>query len=65
MKAANELLKSIGMGINLNMTDVVTKQVRATLEKFKSEIASAAQNSGKGFSDIGAGAQSADTQIKA
>lgn len=35
--ATNNLLKSIGLGVNLNMTDIVRSQVKETLDKLVSE----------------------------
>ena len=42
MAETNKLLQSIGAGVNLNMTDVVEKQVRDMLTRFKNEIQKAA-----------------------
>ena len=42
MAETNKLLQSIGAGVNLNMTDVVEKQVRGILTRFKNEIQKAA-----------------------
>ena len=36
----NKLLKSIGAGVNLNMSDIVEKQVKAMLTRLKSEVQS-------------------------
>ena len=38
MAETNKLLQSIGAGVNLNMTDVVEKQVRDMLTRFKNGI---------------------------
>ena len=64
MSDTNDLLKSIGAGVDLNMTDVVRKQVRQLLKQFQKEIQQAAAASGKAGQQMGSGLQSANTQIQ-
>lgn len=60
----NALLKSIGAGVNLNMTDVVEKQIKAMLTRFKNEIQKASQQTAQSGTQMTNGLKSATTQIQ-
>lgn len=60
----NDLLKSIGAGVNLNMSDVVEKQVREMLTRFKSEIQKMASQSAKSGQQTADGLKPAVSQIQ-
>lgn len=63
MAETNKLLRSIGAGINLNMTDVVEKQVKDMLTRFKTEIQNATSNMSKSGQKMANGLSPAATQI--
>lgn len=46
------------------MTGIVEKQIRAMLEKFRTEVANAASQSGKGFKSLGEDVRGAESRIK-
>lgn len=60
----NALLKSIGAGIDLNLSGVVEKQVRSMLARFKKEIQDAAGQSTKSGGQMASGIRAASTQIQ-
>ena len=60
----NALLKSIGAGVNLNMTDVVEKQIKAMLTRFKNEIQKASQQTAQSGTQMTNGLKLATTQIQ-
>ncbi len=64
MADTNALLKSIGAGINLNMSDVVEKQVRDMLTRFKTEIQNASAQTKQSGQQMASGLSSATTQIQ-
>lgn len=64
MDQANQLLKSIGSGVNLDMTQVVEKQVRSVLTSFKSEVQRMAGETAKGMRQVGESAKQSGTQIE-
>lgn len=65
MAETNKLLQSIGAGVNLNMTDVVEKQVRDMLTRFKNEIQKAAAQTTQFGTQAAKGLGNAGTQIQA
>ena len=64
MAETNKLLQSIGAGVNLNMTDVVEKQVRDMLTRFKNEIQKAAAQTTQFGTQAAKGLGNAGTQIQ-
>lgn len=64
MADTNALLKSIGAGVNLNMSDVVEKQVRDMLARFKTEIQTASAQTKQSGQQMASGLASATTQIQ-
>ena len=64
MAETNKLLQSIGAGINLNMTDVVEKQVRDMLTRFKNEIQKAAAQTTQFGTQAAKGLGNVGTQIQ-
>lgn len=60
----NALLKTIGTGVNLNMTDVVEKQVKAMLARFKSEIEKTSSETSRYGEQMANGLKTASTQIE-
>lgn len=64
MAETNKLLQSIGAGVNLNMTDVVEKQVRDMLTRFKNEIQKAAAQTTQFGNQAAKGLGNAGTQIQ-
>lgn len=64
MAETNKLLQSIGAGINLNISDVVEKQVKEMLSRFKTEIQNASANSGKAGQKMANGLTTVSTQIQ-
>ena len=60
----NALLKSIGAGVNLNMTDVAEKQIKAMLTRFKNEIQKASQQTAQSGTQMTNGLKLATTQIQ-
>ena len=64
MAETNKLLQSIGAGVNLNMTDVVEKQVRDMLTRFKNEIQKAAAQMKQFGNQAAKGLGNAGTQIQ-
>lgn len=64
MAQTNALLKSIGAGINLNLSDVVEKQVRSMLARFKAEIQNASAQGAQSGRQMADGLRSAATQIE-
>ena len=64
MAETNKLLQSIGAGVNLNMTDVVEKQVRDMLTRFKNEIQKAAAQTTQFANQAAKGLGNAGTQIQ-
>lgn len=65
MAETNRLLQTIGAGVNLNMTDVVEKQVREMLTRFKNEIQKAAAQTTQFGNRAAKGLGNAGTQIQA
>lgn len=63
MQAANSMLQQIGKGVNLDMTEVVEKQVRQMLARLKSEIEHGSKNAGKGFTHIADHVKIAESRI--
>lgn len=64
MAQTNALLKSIGAGIDLNLSDVVEKQVRSMLARFKSEIQNASMQTAQSGRQMADGLRSAATEIE-
>lgn len=64
MADTNALLKSIGAGVNLNMSDVVEKQVRDMLARFKTEIQTASAQTKQSGQQMASSLASATTQIQ-
>ena len=64
MAETNKLLQSIGAGVNLNMTDVVEKQVRDMLTRFKNEIQKAAAQTTQFGTQAAKGLGNVGTQIQ-
>ena len=64
MAQTNALLKSIGAGIDLNLSDVVEKQVRSMLARFKSEIQNASTQTAQSGRQMADGLRSAATEIE-
>lgn len=64
MAETNRLLQTIGAGVNLNMTDVVEKQVREMLTRFKNEIQKAAAQTTQFGNRAAKGLGNAGTQIQ-
>lgn len=64
MAETNKLLQSIGAGVNLNMTDVVEKQVRDMLTRFKNEIQKAVAQATQFGAQAAKGLGNAGTQIQ-
>lgn len=60
----NNLLKSIGAGIDLNISDVVEKQIKEMLTRYKAEVRRASDEVKKSGQDMANGLKAADTQIK-
>ena len=60
----NALLKSIGAGIDLNISDVVEKQIKDMLARYKAEVQKAAKASGAAGQQMAQGMQAAQTQIQ-
>ena len=60
----NKLLKSIGAGVNLNMSDIVEKQVKAMLTRLKNEVQSAAKTGGQAGKEMASGLAGATTEIE-
>ncbi len=65
MSETNKLLQSIGAGVNLNMTDVVEKQVKAVLTRFKNEIQSMASQMAQAGQQASSGLRPVNTQMQA
>ena len=59
------MLKSIGMGVNLNMTSIVEKQVKDMLSRFKVEIQKASAQATQSGQQMAGGVKVAATQIQA
>lgn len=59
------MLKSIGADVNLNMTDVVEKQVKAMLSRFKTEIQQASSQTMQSGQQMAGSVKIAATQIQA
>ena len=59
------MLRSIGAGVNLNMSDVVEKQVREMLARFKNEIQNASQQMGQFGQQMSGALKPAVSQIQA
>lgn len=64
MAQTNALLKSIGGGVNLDMATMVERQVRGMLERLKTEVRRATQQTGQGFAQLTEGAKQSATQIE-
>lgn len=64
VEGVNKLLKSIGAGVNLNMSDVVEKQIKAMLTRLKDEVQSAAKTGGKAGKEMASGFAGATTEIE-
>ena len=64
MADTNNLLKSIGAGIDLNISDVVEKQIKEMLTRYRAEIRKASDEAKKSGQDMANGLKTADTQIK-
>ena len=64
MAQTNALLKSIGAGIDLNLSDVVEKQVRSMLARFKSEIQNASTQTAQSGRQMADGLRAAATEIE-
>ena len=64
MAQTNALLKSIGAGIDLNLSDVVEKQVRSMLARFKSEIQNASMQTAQSGRQMADGIRAAATEIE-
>ena len=64
MADTNNLLKSIGAGIDLNISDVVEKQIKEMLTRYRAEIRKASDEAKKSGQDMANGLKVADTQIK-
>lgn len=60
----NAMLKSIGAGVNLNMTNVVEKQVRDMLSRFKTEIQKASSQTAQSGQQMAGGVKLAAAQIQ-
>ena len=65
MADTNNLLKSIGAGIDLNISDVVEKQIKEMLTRYRAEIRKASDEAKKSGQDMANGLKTADTQIRA
>ena len=64
MAETNALLKSIGAGINLNVSDVVEKQIKDMLTRYRAEVRKASEEAGKSSQDMANSMRSAESQIK-
>ena len=64
MAETNALLKSIGAGINLNVSDVVEKQIKDMLTRYRAEVRKASEEAGKSGQDMANSMRSAESQIK-
>ena len=64
MAETNALLKSIGAGINLNVSDVVEKQIKDMLTRYRAEIRKTSEEAGKSGQDMANSMRSAESQIK-
>lgn len=53
VEQTNALLKSIGGGVNLDMTGLVERQVRGMLERLKTEVQHTAKQTGQSFTQLG------------
>lgn len=60
----NKLLKSIGAGVNLDMSDVVEKQVKQMLTRLKNEVQKAANTGGQAGKKMAEGLSAAKTEIE-
>lgn len=60
----NKLLKSIGAGVNLDMSDVVEKQVKQMLTRLKNEVQKAASTGGQAGKKMAEGLSEAKTEIE-
>lgn len=58
------MLKSIGAGVNLNMTSVVEKQVKDMLSRFKAEIQQASSQATQSGQQMAGGVKLATAQIQ-
>ncbi len=65
MAETNKLLQSIGAGVNLNMTDVVEKQVKSVLTRFKNEVQSMASQTAQAGQQASSGLRPVNTQMQA
>ncbi len=64
MAETNKLLQSIGAGVNLNMTDVVEKQVKSVLTRFKNEVQSMASQTAQAGQQASSGLKPVSTQMQ-